>query len=246
MPPRFALWHARNTRSLRVLWTFEELSLKWKKDYTLHMLKFPPRQKQTEYLQRNKIGTVPWFEHREVHDSAPRAAMSESCAIPLYLAQLFEPTPLTLKLGVDKEYPAFLNWIHHADATLTFPQSVVLRYAVYERGRAAVAADDYGRWFVARLRMLNAALEDGREYLVGDRFTVADVSVAYALFLATIDGPGGSGLAKHGQEPLASRFKPPTAAYLKRLMSRPAFRSALAVQDEALREQGITMEDAEA
>jgi len=37
----------------------------------------------------------------------------------------------------------------HSDATLTFPQTVVLRYTVQEIGVAYKAAESYRRWFVA-------------------------------------------------------------------------------------------------
>ena len=83
--------------------------------------------------------------------------MSESCAVPMYLVDL-----LGSPLGVQPHEPcrgAYLNWLHAADATLTFPQSIVMRYALHEPGRADVAAGDYARWFVARLRLLNAALD---------------------------------------------------------------------------------------
>ena len=52
MSPHFTLWHSRNTRSLRILWTFKELSLQRGRDYTLHTLKFPPRQHHAEFLER--------------------------------------------------------------------------------------------------------------------------------------------------------------------------------------------------
>ena len=48
-------------------------------------------------------------------------------------------------------------------------------------------ADDYTRWFLSRLKAINAALVD-REYLCASRFTVADVSVGYALMLADYIG----------------------------------------------------------
>ena len=34
-------------------------------DYTLHTLEFPPRVRQPDFLKRNPLGTIPWFEHRE-------------------------------------------------------------------------------------------------------------------------------------------------------------------------------------
>ena len=145
MPPRFTLWHSRDTRSLRILWTFEELGLRRGRDYALRVLTFPPRVHHPEFLATNRLGTVPFFEHREQWDAAPRAAMSESCAVPIYLADLHR-SPLALQMG-EHDYPAFLNWVMHADATLTFPQAVVMRYALFERGRteARVASSTLSR-----------------------------------------------------------------------------------------------------
>ena len=173
------------------------------------------------------MGTVPWFEHQEASDAEPRAAMSESCAASLYLATLGGGSPLNVPPG-EAEHGAFLNWIAHADATLTFPQSVVMRYGLFERGRADAAADDYARWYVARLRLLTAALEDGRDFLCAGRFTAADVCVGYALYNASEHGLCGAGLVARGVEPLSARHKPAVRRYLERLMRRPAWLAAQA------------------
>jgi len=156
--------------------------------------------------------------------------MSESCAVPLYLAGLpGEQGTLALQAS-EEEHPAFLQWLFHADATLTFPQAVVMRYGLFELGRADAAADDYGRWFIARLRLLNAALADGREFLCAGRFTVADICVAYALFNACEHGILGQGLVAAGQRPLSDFYKPCTRAYLDRMIERPAWCAAQRAQ----------------
>ena len=229
---RFTLWHSKDARSLRILWCFHELGLASGKDYALRMLQFPPRQHHPDFLQRNPLGTVPWFEHQETWEATPRASMSESCAVPLFLAELHR-SPLALRV-LDPQYGTFLNWVHHADATLTFPQAVVMRYAIFERDRGlGDAATDYERWFHARLRLLNTALEDGRPYLMGERFTIADLCVTYALFNASADGLCGGGLAEVGGAPLSDRFKPQVAAYLERMIARPAWISAQREQQQA-------------
>ena len=231
MSPRFRLWHSVNTRSLRVLWAIEEMGLRRGHDYELTVLKFPPRQHQPDFLSTNTLGTVPWFEHQEAGDAAPRAAMSESCAVPVYLASLLN-SPLAV-LPAEPDHGAYLNWLFHADATLTFPQAVVMRYAVMERGRADVVAEDYGRWFIARLRLLNAALDDGREFACGGRFTLADICLTYPLFLASEDGLCGGGLVQHGGAALSSFFKPATREYLERMIARPAWAAAQREQARA-------------
>ena len=195
------LWHCVGARSLRALWALEELGL----DYELEVMPFPPRMFQRDFLEVNSLGTIPYLQDGDL-------SMTESCAIPHYLAT--RPGNEHLALPVDHpEYGAMLNWSYHADATLTFPQTIVLRYTVLEpSAEKKGVADDYAKWFIARLRRLDAALET-REYLVGDRFTIADINVGYALYL-------GRDLKLH------ERYKPRTLAYLERLMARDAFRRA--------------------
>lgn len=195
------LWHCGGARSLRPLWTLEELGL----DYELFVLPFPPRVFERDFLGVNSLGTVPFFTHDDVE-------MTESVAICQYLAER-DPAQA---LAVPREHPqyaAYLNWLHHADATLTFPQTIVLRYTYLEPGpdKAAIA-EDYARWFIARLRRLDAHLET-REYLVDGRFTVADIAVGYALYL-------GRSLK------LDDRYQPQTRDYLERLLARPALQRA--------------------
>ena len=195
------LWHCVGSRSLRPLWALEELGMA----YELEVLPFPPRVFQRDYLDVNVLGTVPYFTHGLVE-------MTESCAICHYLTS--QPGGDELALPSDHpDYGQWLNWLYHADATLTFPQTVVLRYTVLEPSEAKKpVADDYAKWFIARLRRLNEHLER-HEYLAGDRFTIADIAITYALhFGETLN--------------LAERYKPQTLAYLHRMRERAAFRRA--------------------
>ena len=168
------------------------------------------------YLKKNVLGTIPLLEY------GPNTKMTESVAICQFLAAKAGPTPLVVE-PTEEDYGSFLNWMVHSEATLTFPLTVVLRYTLQEKGVADAAALGYAKWYVARLRMLNAALEDGREYLCADRFTLADVCVTYALWFATT--------LKMGGEPISARFKPQTAAYLERMTARPGWAAARRAED---------------
>ena len=57
-----------------------------------------------------------------------------------------------------------------------------------EERRLAQAVADYKAFFGGRARSIEAALSDGREWLVGGRFTIADIVIGYAAFLATTLG----------------------------------------------------------
>lgn len=201
------LYHCHDARSFRALWTLEELGL----PYRLHLLPFPPRFLAPDYLAENPLGTIPLLVDGETR-------MTESAAIPQYLATRHGPTPLAV--GVDEpDYGLWLDWMHRGEATLTFPQTIVLRYTQLEpeERRVKQAADDYAQWFLSRLRHVTRALAD-REWLCAGRFTTADISVAYALLLARTLG-------------LDHKFSPEVAAYWDRLSARPAFLAAKAAQE---------------
>ena len=114
------LYHCSNARSFRPLWTLEEMEL----PYELKMLPFPPRALARDYLALNPLGTIPLLI-----DGATR--MTESAAICQYLVSRHGPSPLAV--GVDEpDYGFYLNWLHFGEATLTFPQTLVLRYSALE------------------------------------------------------------------------------------------------------------------
>lgn len=192
------LWHCHSARSLRPLWALEEMGL----DYELHTMPFPPRLFERDFLQENTLGTVPYFVDGDVE-------MTESAAICQYLVDRYQRYDLGLPAD-HPEYGAYLNWLHHSDATLTFPQTITMRYVYLEPSPVKQeVADDYAKWFVARLRRLDTHLEN-HDYLVDGRFTVADIAIAYALHLAT-------------SIKLDTHFQPQTRAYLDRLRERDAF-----------------------
>jgi glutathione S-transferase len=195
------LWHCAGARSLRPLWTLEELEL----EYEVEILPFPPRIFERDYLEVNSLGTVPFFVDGDTE-------MTESVGICQYLVDRYQRYDLGLEPS-HPEYGAYLNWLHHADATLTFPQTIAMRYYVLEPvPEKQAVADDYSKWYISRLRRLDRHLES-HEYLVDNRFTIADIAIAYALYL-------GRALK------LDDRYKPQTAAYLERMMQRPAFKRA--------------------
>lgn len=205
------LWHCPDARSFRPLWALEELGL----PYKLHLLPFPPRVREPGFLEVNPLGTIPALQDGDTF-------MSESAAIVQYLCTRHGPSDLAVAVD-DPAYGAWLNWLHFGEATLTFPQTLVLRYRQFEPGKAEVVADDYAQWFLSRLRHVDRALGDGREWLCAGRFTGADISVGYALLLAK-------------QLKLDGKFSPAIQAYWDRLKDRPGFKAAKAAQKMDLSE----------
>jgi glutathione S-transferase len=209
------LYHCAAARSFRALWTLEELGL----PYDLKMLPFPPRLLAGDYLALNPLGTIPLLLDGDTR-------MTESAAIAQYLVTRYGPTPLAVTSD-EPAYGAFLNWLHFGEATLTFPQTLVLRYTELEpeARRQPQVVEDYSRWFLSRLRAVEAAVAN-TEMLCAGRFTAADISVGFALMFAQRLG-------------LDARFKPAVAAYWERLQARDGFRRAVAAEQRAGEEQGV-------
>lgn len=211
------LYHCLDARSFRPLWALEELQL----PYQLEVMPFPPRVHRKEFLGINPLGTIPYLVDGNVR-------MTESSAICLYLCSRVPGSALQV-LPHEPGYGDFLQWLHFGEATLTFPQTLVLRYGYFEppERRQPTVAQDYLKWFMARLRGPAAVLERS-EWMAGGRFTVADISVGYALLLSEVIG-------------VRAQWPAPVQAYWDRLCRRPAFLRAKAAQEQAARAQGVPL-----
>ena len=205
------LWHCANSRSMRPLWTMEEMGL----DYELEVMQFPPRFLHAGYTDINPIGTVPFFTD-DAGGADSMIQMTESAGISQYLVDRYGPTSLAVGAN-EPGYGDYLNWLHRSDATLTFPQTLVLRYTILEpeATRLPKVAEDYTKWFYSRLRSVELATAHN-EFLVANRFTIADIAVGFALQLAESLG-------------IADGFKPNTKAYYEGLKARPAFQKAISL-----------------
>jgi glutathione S-transferase len=211
----YVLYHCVNARSFRPLWALEELEL----SYELKLLPFPPRALAKSYLEINPLGTIPLFVDGDT-------MMTESSAICEYLATKHAPTPLAVT-AAEPEFGAWLNAIHFGEATLTFPQTLVLRYSRLEpkERRNPQVSEDYARWFNGRLRAVARKVEEA-PYLCAGRFTMADISVGYALMLARSLG-------------LDTEFTPAVRSYWERISSRDGFKRAQGAQEDAAKKAGL-------
>lgn len=209
------LYHCVDARSFRALWALEEVGV----PYDLKMLPFPPRYLAREYLEVNPLGTIPLMIDGETR-------MTESAAICQYLADRYAGPPLAVRPD-EPGYGAYLNALHCGEATLTFPQTLVLRYSLLEppERRLPQAVADYARWTLGRLAGFET-LMNGAEYAAAGRFTVADISVGYALMMLRF-------VRLFDQAPASFR------TYYDRLRERPAFQRAKTAQTTAAVEQGV-------
>ncbi|TNE42977.1 MAG: glutathione S-transferase family protein [Sphingomonadales bacterium] len=210
------LYTCARSRGLRATWAAEEAGV----EIELKVLPFPPRYLAPEYLELNPLGTVPLLVDGD-------ARMTESCGIAQYLASKDGPSPLVVSPG-EADYAAYCDFTYHADATITFPQTVYMRFVLFEKDKGLQEAGHaYAKWYWKRLIKLEQRLQD-REFLCADRFTVADICCGYALVLSESVGL---------DEGIPDSLK----AYRERLMTREAFQRAVAREEaglEALKNAG--------
>ncbi|MDO5668008.1 MAG: glutathione S-transferase family protein [Alcaligenaceae bacterium] len=217
MEKSITLYHSVSARSFRPLWALEELGL----DYELVMMEFPPRVHRRDFLDTNPLGTIPAMmtEH---------GLMTESAAMCQYIVSRKPGTSLAIAEH-EKDFGSYLNFIHYGEATLTFPQTLVLRYQHFEppeRQHPGIVAD-YTQWFISRSRLLDQVLQKS-DYLCGERFTIADISVAYALMLADYIE-------------LLNQCSESIQDYWHRLQQRPAFLKTLEIEQQAAKSQGVSI-----
>ncbi|MBU7581190.1 MAG: glutathione S-transferase family protein [Porphyrobacter sp.] len=196
------LYTCARSRGLRATWAAEEAEAL----IDLRILPFPPRYLAPEYMELNPLGTVPLLVDGETR-------LTESCAIAHYLATRDGYTPLAIAPG-ERDYGEYCDYTYHADATITFPQTVYMRFCLFEKDKGLQEAGEaYAKWFYKRLIKIEERLAT-REYLCADRFTVADICVGYALILAQSVG-------------LDDGVPESLKAYRARLTARPAYQRAL-------------------
>lgn len=198
------VYHARNTRSMRVLWTLEELGVKAE----VKSLPFPPSKLQPDYLGVNPTGTVPALIEGSVR-------LTESMAICEYLATKHQ-SPLMVEPG-DPARTDFVQWLWYGESTLMTPLSRRATVTRLQRKGADIDAvlEDAAHNTGVRLVALEQRLE-GRDFLVAGRLTLADISAGYPLHLVGLFG-------------LDHLLGPRSSAYRERLRSRPAYQRAISV-----------------
>ncbi len=198
------LFYVPRTRATRPRWVLEELGV----PYELVRLDTAKGETKTpQHLARQPLGHVPALEDGDVR-------MFESVAICLYLAERYGEGRLLPPPGTAGR-AAVYQWLCFALTEIEAPLTAILSAT---RGRAEI---DWDRAAVARetdraakaLAVVDAALA-GREFLVGDAFSVADVLVAALSSFALVL-----------EIPLEGANLP---GYVARLKARPAYRRATA------------------
>ena len=194
--------HLNESRSRRILWLLEELEL----PYEIQTYQRIPetREAPPELKSAHPLGKSPVMEDGPVK-------IAESGAIIEYLCATYGGGRLG-RGPADADWPAYIEWIQYAEGSAMLP----LVMKVYLAGSADAGAPVHARVeseIRTHLGYCEGAMA-GRQFLVGDSLTGADVMISIVLELAR----------------RFDRLKdyPNLDAYLDRLQARPANRRGLA------------------
>ena len=165
---KVTLFHCPNTRSSGVLTLLEELGA----DFDLHVLNMKKsEQLAPAYLAINPMGKVPAVKHGD-------ALITEQVAIFLYLADLYAEAGLAPQIGDPLRGP-YLRWMVFYGSC--FEPALIDR--ALKREQAPRGMSPYGDYDTT-LKTLTDQLASG-PWLLGDRFTAADVLWGTALTWTT-------------------------------------------------------------
>jgi glutathione S-transferase len=204
--PRLKLYHASPSRSSVTLWMLEELG----EPFEIELLSLKNGdQRKPEYLAVNPMGKVPTLDDAGT-------IVSEVSAICCYLADAYPKAGLAPAVH-DKLRGPYLKWLFYVPSCV---ESAVLDKAMNRPPppRSTAGWADYD----TVIEVLRAAAAKAAPYLLGERFTAADVVV-------------GSSLRWLMQFKLIPEL-PEFVAYTDTLKKRPALQRQLA-KDEAYARQ---------
>lgn len=170
------------------------------------------RNKPAELVAANPMGKVPTIIH---HAASGDRTVSEAAAICAYLAEMHPAAGL---LPREEEKADYLRWMFFAAGPVE--QAVTSRTMGFEPRPDQEGMAGWGN-YERTMRTLEAHF-DGRAFVCGDRFTMADVYVG-----SQIDW----GLT-FGTMPPNEAF----VAYAERLQQRPAYVAAKAIDNALIAE----------
>jgi glutathione S-transferase len=197
-----ALYHIAPSRSSVALWMLEEIG----EPYDIHLLSMKKgSNREPAYLAVNPMGKVPALRHRDV-------VITECAAVCTYLADAFPKAGLNIPLD-DPQRGPYLKWLFFAPGVLEW---AVIDRAFPRGGETQRAALGYGD-FDTTMDVLAKAVTPG-PFLMGDKFTAADVVIGSTLRWGTM----------FKMIPERKEF----ADYVARLADRPAAKRAQTKDDE--------------
>ena len=195
------------SRGRIVRWMLEEVGA----PYRTELLEFGPTMKAPQYLAINPMGKVPAIRHGGT-------VVTECGAICAYLADAFPNAGLAPPSGDPLRGP-YYRWLFFGAGPVEAAVSNKALGLVVPQGREGMIG--YGRLGDV-LTTLERAVSEG-DYLIGDRFTAADVYLGAQI---------GWGMQLGSMEK-----RPAFERYWQRIAARPAAQRAKAIDDKLVAER---------
>ena len=191
--------HLNDSRSQRVLWLLEELGLPY--EIRQYARNASTRLAPPELMAVHPLGKSPVLQDEG-------RTIIESGAIVDYLIRRHGTGQLQPAAGSD-DFEAYNQWLHYAEGSAMLPLMLKL-YTSRLGDAAAPLGPRIDSELANHLGYVNRSLE-GREFLVGDSLTGADIQMSFV-------GEAARGLRAS---------YPAMDAWVKRLQARPAYQRAL-------------------
>jgi glutathione S-transferase len=184
-------YHNPMSRGRIAHWMLEEVGV----PYTVKLLDFEKQEhKSPEFLAINPMGKLPTIVHG-------KTVVTEAAAVCAYLADAFPAAKLAPAID-DPARGTYYRWLFFGAGCV----EPAVTDRMFSRPPARPAALGYGS-YDDTMAALEYAVSQG-DYILGDRFSAADVYVSSAL---------GWGLMTKGIDP-----RPAFQAYVERTHQRPA------------------------
>ena len=203
--PDLTLWGVGTSRTIRPHWAMHELALPYK---TKPIGPRTGETKTAEYTRLNPRQKIPLLQDGDF-------SIGESAAIVAYLSRTYSTPDRSLIPVTQREFAAWLEWCFFIVAELDSTSLYIMRRHTdlkHIYGDAPVAVQSSAEYFLKQLRFVDVALSDGRKYLMGDRFTAADILLMTCLTWSLAYRVGVCDSAR---------------PYMDRISARPAYQSAL-------------------
>ena len=199
-PPRLTLWGVGTSRTVRAHWAMFDLGLAYETK------PIGPRTgeiKTQEYTKLNPRQKIPLLQDGDFR-------IGESAAIVAYLSRTYSTPARSLIPETQRDYAAWLEWCFFIVTELDSTSLYVMRRHSADAlgpiyGIAPEVVSKAGEYFREQLRHVEAALRDGRTYLMGDQFSSADILLTTCLDWAIDYGVGICDIAHPYRERIHAR-----------------------------------------
>ncbi|KAF3765761.1 hypothetical protein M406DRAFT_60366 [Cryphonectria parasitica EP155] len=210
--------HLHLSQSERIVWLLEELNI----PYELHVHERDPQSAlaPADLKALNPFGTAPYFRDTKV---SPPVELSESGAIVEYILTVYGGSGAVrlTRTPDDKEYGAYLQWLHYANGSLQPTMSRNMTFLLAGIGSGNPIIESFKARTDTALRLLDDRLAVSK-YLADEELSTADIMSLFSLTTTR-------GFCPRDLSPYPNILR-----YLKDIAARPGYQEAIRKGDHGM------------